>query len=368
MSNLLSHGQSHYVGRGTAQENYLEGISMRRLFIQIPALNESSALPVVLRSLPGVLPGIDDIHILLIDDGSADNTAHVALENGADFVIRHRINRGLSSSFITGIQSSLALGADIIVNTDADNQYPGDAIARLIAPIIEGKADIVIGDRQPHKNSNFSKTKSVLENFGSWVVRFVSGTDAPDAPSGFRAYSRYAALRIQVHNQYSYTLETLIQAGREKMKIVHVPIMTNRTDRPSRLHKGFLHFIWKQGGAILRSYVLYQPLKTFLSLGMVFLVPGAFLLLRFVALFLLGDSGIGRYVQSVSIGGTLSVFGLLMMVMGFIGDAIRANRQILTETQAALRDQRITAPYEAIHEIHGEPVYSRYNNEKPPIE
>lgn len=270
-------------------------IRMKRLVIQIPAFNEAEILPKTLVALPRQIPGIDRVLILVIDDGSTDNTTEVALQHGADFVVRHRLNRGLSNTFMTGIQTSLALGADVIVNTDADNQYPGEMINELVKPILSDMADMVIGDRQPLLNRNFSKQKGVLEAFGSWVVRKASETDTPDAPSGFRAYSRYASLRLQVHNPYSYTLETLIQAGRERMKIVHVPISTNPTERPSRLHKGFFHFIFNQSGAIIRAFILYQPLKTFSSIGTLFFSAGLILLLRFFFLFLSGESGVGRY-------------------------------------------------------------------------
>jgi hypothetical protein len=251
----------------------------------------------------------------------------------------------------------LALGADIIVNTDADHQYPGHYIPDLVAPILAGQADVVIGDRQAAKNRHFSPLKRLLERLGSWVMRTLSQTDAPDAPSGFRAYSRYAALRAQVYNSYSYTLETLIQAGKERMSIAHLPIVTNPTLRPSRLHKGILNFIWRQSGTIVRSYVLYQPLKTFTLLGIPFLAAGFFLLARFLLFYLLGETGIGRYAQSVSIGGTLFVFGFLLVLMGLLGDAVRANRQIMEEILIHMRDSATITGDAA--EIDGSPVLRR---------
>jgi len=254
---------------------------MTKLIIQIPCYNEQGTIANTLADIPRVIDGVDELEILLIDDGSTDDTARVGLENGATYVIQHPTNRGLARAFVTGVQTALALGADIVVNTDADNQYPGHYIPSLIAPILAQQADIVIADRQVDKNMNFSPLKRVLELLGSWFMRVVSGTDAPDAPSGFRAYSRYAALHLQVFNRYSYTLETLIQAGKERLRLEHLPIVTNPTPRPSRLHKGILNFIWRQSGTIIRSYVLYQPLKTFLLASIPFLLSSLILIGRF---------------------------------------------------------------------------------------
>jgi len=312
---------------------------MTNLFIQIPSFNEAQTLGETIADVPKSLPGISRIVILVIDDGSSDNTVQVAFDSGANYVVRHRRNRGLAQAFMTGINTALALGADIIVNTDADHQYPGRYIGELVIPILEGKADLVIGDRQPAKNVHFSPFKRMAQVLGSWVIRLISQTDAPDAPSGFRAYSKYAALRIQVHNSFSYTLETLIQAGKQRMAISHVAIETNPNMRPSRLHKGIFNFLWRQSGAIVRSYVLYQPLKSFALLGLPFLATGGFLILRFLFYYFTGASGIARYIQSVSIGGTLSVFGMLLVFLGLLGDAIRSNRQIMEEILVHLRGQ-----------------------------
>lgn len=311
------------------------------LVIQIPCYNEAQVLGKTLADIPKHIPGIDTIIVLVINDGSVDHTEEIALENGVNYILRHRKNRGLAQAFMSGLQVSLALGANIIINTDADNQYPGTYIADMVAPILNGHADMVIGNRQPGKNQHFSILKRLLEEFGSFIIRNLSQTDAPDAPSGFRAFSRYAALRMNVHNSYSYTLETLILAGRDRMKIEHLPIETNPSFRPSRLHKGILHFIWKQSGVIIRSYVLYQPLKTFGLLSIPFIIIGFGLLIRFLVFYLLGDSGVGRYSQSVSIGGTLLVFGLLLCLLGLISDAIRANRNLTEEVQVHLRDNKI---------------------------
>ena len=329
---------------------------MTKLIIQIPCFNEADTLVQTMSGLPKAIPGISEIMVLIVDDGSSDDTVQVALNNGADYVVRHRKNRGLAQAFMTGITTSLALGADIVVNTDADHQYPGRYISELVQPILTGEADLVIGDRKPGTNVHFSPFKRRLEVIGSWVVRRLSQTDAPDAPSGFRAYSRYTALRMHVYNNYSYTLETLIQAGKDRMSIAHLPIDTNPTLRPSRLHKGNANFLLRQGGAIVRSYVLYQPLKSFISLGTPFLLVGAFLILRFLYFYFLGDSGIGRHIQSVSIGGTLSILGLFLIILGLLGDAIRANRKMMEEILVQLREEKHIETKDDNFEINGHPV------------
>ena len=331
-----------------------------KLAIQIPAYNEAEHLPAVLAELPRQLPDVDEIVIVVVDDGSTDGTARVALEHGADFVLRHRRNRGLSKAFIDGIQFCLALGADIIVNTDADNQYPGSQIEKLIEPLLLGRADLVIGDRQTLENKHFSPLKRAMEHLGSSVIRRVSNTNVPDTVSGFRAFSRYAALRMQVYNPYSYTLETLIQAGKGLMKIESVPIETNATTRASRLHKGMFNFIWKQSGAIIRSYVLYQPLRTFLSIGGILFLIGAALLGRFLVYYLfLNESS--RFIQSVSIGGTFLVAGITLIMFGFLGDAMRANRQISEENMIHQRDSAIISDPQSLTESDGHPVFSNHH-------
>jgi len=332
--------------------------ALKKLVIQIPAYNEAENISRTLDDIPRQYEGIDEVQVVVIDDGSTDGTARVALEHGADAVIRHRRNRGLSRAFITGIQFALALGADIIVNTDADNQYPGSDIQRLIQPILDDSADLVIGDRNPAENAHFSAFKRRMEAFGSWIARKVSGTSVPDTVSGFRAYSRYAALPLQVFNPYSYTLETLVQAGKSQMKIAHIPIKTNPNLRESRLHKGLLHFIWKQSGVIVRSYVLYQPLRTFVSLGAVFLAAGLALLLRFLIYYFLTDTA-GRLLQSVSIGGTLTIVGIILIIIGFIGDSVRASRQISEEILISLRDKTRLGELAAVREFNGQPVFTR---------
>ena len=331
-----------------------------KLAIQIPAFNEAEYLPQVLSELPRQLAGVDQIWVVVIDDGSTDNTTRVALENGADFVLRHRKNRGLSKAFINGIQFCLALGADIIVNTDADNQYPGSQIGKLIEPLLQNRADLVIGDRQTLENKNFSPFKRALEHLGSSVIRRVSNTNVPDTVSGFRAFSRYAALRLQVYNSYSYTLETLIQAGKGQMQIEHIPIQTNAATRVSRLHKGVFNFMWHQAGAITRSYVLYQPLRTFLSIGGLLLLLGMILLGRFLVNYFFFSEG-SRFIQSVSIGGTFLVAGITLTMFGFLGDAIRANRQIGEETMIRQREQSRIEDPATLTEYNGHPIFSKHN-------
>lgn len=317
---------------------------MTKLVIQIPAYNEATTLPLALAELPRQIDGVDEIKVVVIDDGSKDGTAEVALAHGADYVIRHRQNRGLSRAFMDGIQFSLALGADIIVNTDADNQYPGSDIPELIQPILARTHDLVIGDRQLNKNQHFSPFKRFLERIGTAFVRRVSSTNVPDAASGFRAFSRYAALPLQVYNPYSYTLDTLIQAGKSQLKIGSVPIHTNPATRASRLHKGMAHFIWRQGGAIVRSYLLYQPLRSFMASGLLLGLPGLALIIRFLVVYFMGDGD--RFIQSVTLGGAMLVGSLLLFIFGFLADATRANRQLLEETLIRERDSSRYNPKE----------------------
>jgi glycosyltransferase involved in cell wall biosynthesis len=310
---------------------------MTKLIIQIPCFNEAEVLPDTLAALPSTISGIDKIEVLVINDGSIDGTASVALEHGADYLVNHKCNQGLAQAFYTGINASLALGADIIVNTDGDHQYPGSFIPELIQPILDKRADVVIGNRNPASNLGFSPIKRILQVIGSWVVQNLSGSQVPDAASGFRAYSSYAASRIQVTNNFSYTLETLIQAGNDKMSVAFVPVETNNQTRPSRLHKGILNFIWVQAFIILRSYVLYQPLRTFGALSILFMSIGLVPWVRFLYLYLAGLSGIGRNIQSITIGGVLFIFGVLLLLLGLLGDAINTNRNVNIEILARMK-------------------------------
>lgn len=302
-----------------------------KLIIQIPCLNEAETLPVVLAALPRQLPGIDQIEFLIIDDGSQDNTAEVARQCGVHHIVRHKQWQGLARAFQHGLNASLAQGADIIINTDADNQYPGHYIADLVAPIVRGEADIVIGDRQVQTIPHFSPVKKQFQKIGSAVVRNISNTDVPDAVSGFRAYSREAALRLNILSQFSYTLETIIQAGKLGLNIVSVPIQTNQTERPSRLQRNMWHFIKAQATTILRVYAFYEPLRTFTYVSLPFLLVGIGSWLRFLYFVTLQQSGIARYSQSLTIGSGLFVAGVLILLFGILADISSKHRQLTQE-------------------------------------
>lgn len=307
-----------------------------KLIIQIPCYNEATTLPAVLASLPETVPGITCIETLVIDDGSGDGTVTVARELGVDHVVAHRRNLGLAQAFQTGLNTALRLGADVIVNTDGDNQYPAAEIPRLVAPVLAGHAEIVIGDRQPSANPHFSRTKRLLQHLGSWTVRSISGTDVADAASGFRAYSREAALRINVLSRYSYTMETIIQAGKMGLTIASVPVRTNAPTRPSRLQRSMWHFIKAQAGTILRIYAFYEPLRTFSYIAAPFLLLGMTLWLRFLYVFLFTDTP-DRFVQSVTVGTGLLIVGALIMVFGILADIAGKHRQLTQETLYRLK-------------------------------
>ena len=303
-----------------------------KLIIQIPAKDEEEHLPVVLREIPRQIPGVDKVEILVIDDGSRDRTSEVAIAHGATHVVRHVSNKGLAAAFQTGIDAALRLGADIIVNTDADNQYPGDQIPALVAPILDRSADIVIGDRQTHTLEHFTTQKRILQRVGSWVVRRASNTEVPDSVSGFRAISREAALRIFVTTDFSYTVENLIQAGKRRLTVVHVPIRTNQT-RPSRLHKGNWNFVKRQASTIVRTYATYEPLKTFSYIAAPFVVMGLLFLLRAGYVFISRRfwGGEGDNLQSLTLGTGFLVLGFIVFLIGLVADRIGGNRRLLEE-------------------------------------
>lgn len=301
------------------------------LIIQIPCFNEADTLPGVLEDLPQSLPGVDKIEVLIIDDGSTDNTVEVARQHGVKHIASHGFNRGLAAAYQTGIDTALRLGADIIVNTDGDNQYPGNKIGDLIMPILRGKADLVVGDRQPHTLEHFSPLKRFLQWLGSWVVRLASGTQVPDATSGFRALSREAALRQVVLTRFSYTTETLIQAGKKGLRVAHIPIVANPTYRKSRLAKNNWNFVQRQAATIMRIYMLYEPLRTFLLLAAPSLIAGSFLVARFFYLYLTLQTASGRHIQSVLIGGTFLIVGFLIVVVGILADISATQRTLLEE-------------------------------------
>jgi glycosyltransferase involved in cell wall biosynthesis/ADP-ribose pyrophosphatase YjhB (NUDIX family) len=307
-----------------------------KCIIQIPCLNEAETLPAVLAGLPRALPGVDVVETLVVDDGSSDDTVAVAYRLGVDHVVVHRRTRGLAQAFQTGLDSALALGADIVVNTDGDNQYRGEDIARLVAPIVAGRADLVVGDRQVSAVTHFSPLKRLLQRLGSWTVRTISGTEVHDAASGFRAYSREAALRLTVVSRFSYTLETIIQAGKMGLEVISVPVGSNAPTRPSRLQRSMWHFIKAQASTILRIYAFYEPLRSFSYLSAPFLLAGLLLWLRFLYIYLTTNDA-NRFVQSVTIGTGLLIVGAMIMVLGILADIAGKHRQLTQETLYRLR-------------------------------
>ena len=306
-----------------------------KLIIQIPCLNEAETLKIALDDLPKQIEGIDEIEYLIINDGSTDNTVQVAKEWGVHHVVSFPTNKGLAKGFMAGIDACLRLGADIIVNTDADNQYCGEDIEKLVRPILEGRAEIVIGERPIDETEHFSPLKKKLQHFGSFVVRKASKTDIPDAPSGFRAYSRDAALHINVINNYTYTLETIVQAGRNRMSITSVPIRTNPELRKSRLFHSMMGYVQRSMLTIIRAYMMYRPLTFFTLLGSIPFIAGLAIALRFLW-FYINDMGMG-HTQSLVLASTLMMLGFMTYIMGLQADIIAANRKILEDIQYRVR-------------------------------
>ncbi len=306
-----------------------------KLIIQIPCLNEAETLEIALNDLPKHIDGIDEIEYLIINDGSTDDTIQVAKNWGVNYVVNFKNNKGLAKGFMAGLDVCLRNGADIIVNTDADNQYNGDDIEKLVRPILDGRADIVIGERPIDQTEHFSPLKKKLQHLGSWTVRVASDTDMPDAPSGFRAYSREAALRLNVTNEYTYTLETIIQAGRNRMAMVSVPIRTNGELRPSRLFSSMFGYVKRSMVTILRSFMMYRPLKFFSIIGGIFLLAGLILGIRFLVFFFMG-AGSG-HVQSLILATSLILIGVQTFVIGLLSDNIASNRKILEDVQYHVR-------------------------------
>ncbi len=312
----------------------MTGTHARKLVIQIPCFNEAEQLPSMLSDLPREVAGFDAVEWLVIDDGSSDGTVDVARAHGVDHIVRFETNRGLATAFMTGLETALRLGADVIVNTDADNQYDSACIPDLVAPILEGRAQMVVGARPITGHESFSPLKKALQMLGSWVVRKASRTDVPDAPSGFRAISRSLAMRLYVFNSHTYTLETIIQAGRLNEPVTSVPVRVNPATRESRLIKSMLGYVIRSAVTIVRIFILYRPLQFFTTLAVLTALPGVIAFLRFLVFYLQGDGG--GHVQSLVIGAGLIAVGGVTMVGGLLADLVAANRILLAEIRSRL--------------------------------
>jgi glycosyltransferase involved in cell wall biosynthesis len=311
-----------------------------KLIIQIPAFNEAESLPVTLEALPSSVEGFDRVEVLVVDDGSDDDTAAVAQAHGA-VVVRLPVHRGLAVAFATGLAAALERGADVVVNTDADNQYDARDIPALVAPLLDGEAQMVIGDRRVETLTHFSTSKKLLQKLGSAVVRRISGTDVTDATSGFRAFSRAAALKLNVFTRFTYTLETILQAGEAGLSVVSVPVRVNSGPaRPSRLFRSNLGYVVRSLEAIARIVVLYNPLRLFLTAGLLPIGLGFLLLLRFLALYLVGDSPSG-HIQSLILAVICVLVGALLCVVGIVADLIAVNRRLLEEAVLEHRRRRV---------------------------
>lgn len=300
-----------------------------KLFIQVPCLNEESTLPAVLKSIPKTIPNIDSIELLVIDDGSKDKTIEVAKQHGVKHFVRHTRNKGLGISFHDGVQYALEHGADIVVNTDGDNQYPSNRIGDLVQPIINGKADIVVADRQIAKIAHFSGFKKFLQKAGSRTVNLAAGTDIPDAASGFRAYSKESLIKINSITRFSYCMETIIQAGQKRLAISSIPIETNAKTRESRLFKSTPEHVLKSASAIMRAYLMYKPYTVFLAFGGILLALGLIPFVRYIYLILVDEQG--NHIQSLVLGSVLLIGAFLCLVLGILADLIRINRILLED-------------------------------------
>lgn len=312
-----------------------------KLIIQMPCLNESGTLAIAVNALPREVPGFDQVEWLVIDDGSTDDTADLAKRLGVDHVVRHPVNRGLATAFMTGVDTCLRLGADVIVNTDADNQYEASDIPQLTAPILAGEADMVIGGRPISQTEHFSWIKKKLQHLGSWAVRMASKTNVTDAPSGFRAISRETAMRLNVFNPYTYTLETIIQAGQSNLRVASVPIRTNEDLRPSRLVKSISSYVRRSLITILRVFITYRPLFVFFWLAVILAIPGALLGFRFLYYYLAGHGD--GHVQSLILASLMLMLAALAGLCGLLADLISTNRKLLEKINQQLIRKNIDA-------------------------
>jgi glycosyltransferase involved in cell wall biosynthesis len=306
-----------------------------KLIIQIPCYNEAETLPETIRELPREVPGVDRVEFLVIDDGSQDGTAQAARDSGAHHVVRLPHHAGLAAAFAAGLDASLSLGADIIVNTDADNQYAASDILKIVAPIINGEAELVIGDRGVATLATFSPIKRRLQRIGSRVVSRAAGLDVPDATSGFRAMTREVAMRTNVLSDYSYTLETLIQAGNQRTRVASVRVQTNPPRRPSRLMRGTWDYLTHSTATIIRSYTMYRPLRVFFTVGALLVLLGAALVIRFLVYYFQGLGG--GHVQSLILAAVLLIVGFQTGLIGLVADLISKNRRLLEEIVFRLR-------------------------------
>jgi glycosyltransferase involved in cell wall biosynthesis len=315
---------------------------MTKLIIQIPCLNEAETLPSTLADLPRHVPGIDVIETLVIDDGSRDGTSEVARAHGVTYVLRFRRQKGLAAAFVAGIDGCLKHGADFIVNTDADNQYAGTDVHRLLQPLLDGSADIVIGDRNIRDLAHMSWHKKLLQRFGSWTVRQVSNTKVPDTTSGFRAYTRDAALRMTIVSDFSYTLESIIQAGKKRMAIAHVAVGTNARTRQSRLFDSMFSYIKHSGATIVRIYAMYEPLKIFTYIGSSAFLAGFLISLRFLYFYLFGAPNEGtRHQQSLILSAVLMIVGFQIVLVGLVADVISGTRKLLEDLIYRVREMEL---------------------------
>jgi glycosyltransferase involved in cell wall biosynthesis len=338
-----------------------------KLIIQIPCFNEEDQLPDTLAQLPREMEGFEAVEWLIIDDGSTDATIQAARANGVDHIVRLTNHKGLAAAFQAGLDAALKLGADVIVNTDADNQYEGSDIPKLVAPILRGDADMVIGDRQVDSNVHFSHSKRRLQRLGSWVVRQASSTEIPDTTSGFRAYNREAALQIQVVSKFTYTLETIIQAGKLLVAIDHVPVRTNAKTRESRLFPSIPAYIRRNGLSIFRIYSQYEPLRVFWGGALVTGVAALALFIRFLIDFISGN-GLAGHVQSLILGAVLFNAAMLLGAMGVIGDLLAAQRTLSQRTFERVRRIELQLGVEPSHYEPGAEAGEKPSGDRQAVE